>query len=267
MRENRSLLLPVLLAALTAVPASLWAITIGCNEYRPATIEVRPVFQEVDYEFRQPMMRIRDIADADQAGAQPESWPVGLATGQLYMSITQDIYKSRAAYDPNTCGQIKAIRIELGFINNKIYVAREFPRRSCPYKVVLAHEEKHKTVDRVLLREYATKARSYFAEVAKGIGVLRHPSGAAIDTQIAAVVNEAMDGFSSEMESERRRRQKEVDSDEEYARITASCDGLLMQVVHDRLELLEETLPGFGKNLSHHKRLRGRATEGTQTPR
>ncbi|HVY12060.1 MAG TPA: hypothetical protein VHB73_00685, partial [Alphaproteobacteria bacterium] len=199
-------------------PGALLAQTSGaCGPYRPTVIEVAPVFQDVDYEFRQPMMKIKEVAEQASNGAQTESWPVGLSVGQLYFRLNTDIYKSRTPNDPAVCAQVKAVHVEMGFVNNVLYVAREFPKRSCPFKVVLEHEEKHKSVDRQLLDDYAVKAKDVFARAAADIGMLRNPSGEAIERLINAGLNSAMESFSAEMNDERKKRQKEVDTSEEYA--------------------------------------------------
>jgi len=238
-------LLAMIGAPLCAATSNL--ATLGCNEYTPVTVDVKPVFDDVEYDTAQPMMKIRDLAATGGTGTQSESWPVGLSSGQFYLSVVKEIYKTRSTYDPSTCGQIRSIHVEMGFAKNTIYIAKEFPRRSCPYKTILGHEEQHKQVDRDLLKEYAEKAKTFFSDAAKGIGVMRNGSGAAIDTEIGEDMSRAMDQFSSTIEDERKRRQKEVDSTEEYARVQASCDGDLMAIVNDRLALLEETNPGITK--------------------
>lgn len=238
----------ILALTLLFAPAPLLAAaTLGCAEFVPATVEVKAVFEDVTYETAHPMLKIRDMSEDAANGSQSESWPVGLAVGQFFMNVVKDVYKIRSATDPSTCGQIKAIHIEMGFMNNKIYVAKEFPKRSCPYKTVLAHEELHKEVDRQLLEEYAAKARTYFADAAAGVGMVRSGSGSAIEAQIGEHMDRAMDSFSNEMESERKRRQKEVDSNEEYARVSAACEGNLMQIVSDRIGVLESSYPGLLK--------------------
>jgi molecular chaperone GrpE (heat shock protein) len=78
--------------------------------------------------------------------------------------------------------------------------------------------------------------------------VLRNASGQALETQIDDLLNKSLEKFSNEMETERKRRQKEVDSPEEYQRVSAACNGDLMQIVNDRLNLLEQTYPGSTKD-------------------
>jgi hypothetical protein len=76
--------------------------------------------------------------------------------------------------------------------------------------------------------------------------VLRGGGGGA-ERQIDAMLKDRLDKLSQELQSERRARQGQVDSEEEYQRIQDSCDGQLMEVVQQRLDLLEETYPGISK--------------------
>jgi hypothetical protein len=237
-----------MVGAMAGVPACLKAATSPCNEYRPAVITVNPIFQEVKYDYQQSMMKIRQMADEGAGGHHSETWPVGLAAGQLYLRVNSSIFKNRTSRDPNTCGQVKSILVEIGFLNNIIYVAKELPKRSCPFKTVLEHEEKHKAVDQKLLEEYTEKAREFFQKGADEIGMIRHPAGAAIDAQVNSYMNDAIEYFSKELENDRKQRQKEVDSPEEYQRVERACGGQLMDIVRDRLALLEATYPGITKS-------------------
>jgi hypothetical protein len=243
------LLLLLAACAVVFAPSARAASSIGCSDYAPAVIEIRPQFGAVDYDTGQPMLKIRALAEAGVSGTQSESWPVGLSVGEFYLNITKDVFKIRSPYDPSTCGQVKALHVDIGFQKNVIYIAREFPKRSCPYRIIEEHEEKHKDVDRELLNEYADKAKVFFTDTAKKIGMVRGGSGAAIDGEIGDEITQAMDQFTGDIEAERRRRQKEVDSNEEYARVSASCEGNLMEIVNDRLALLEETQPGITKKM------------------
>lgn len=223
----------------------------GCNNYVPTEVDVKTQYDEVEYDLTQPMLKIRDLSEGGKAKGKDalhsEAWPVGLSTGEMFFSVTSDIMKMRTGYSQTTCGQIKAIHVEFGFKDNKIYVAKEFPKRSCPFKEVLGHEEKHKAVDRAILDEYTDKVRIAFQDAAKKIGVVKSSSSSAIDDQLNSAFNQAVDKIGRQVEDELKSRQKEVDSKEEYQRVTDSCDGRTMEIVNQRLEILEESHPGITK--------------------
>ncbi len=221
----------------------------GCNTYVPTEVDVKTDYDEVLYDFTQPMLKIRDLSERGKGkdNLHSEAWPVGLSTGEMFFSVTSDIMKMRTGYSQTTCGQIKAIHVEFGFKDNKIYVAKEFPKRSCPFKEILGHEEKHKAVDRAILDEYTDKMRIAFRDAAKKIGVVQSSSASVIDDQLNSAFNQAVDKISRQIEDDLKERQKEVDSKEEYQRVTDSCDGRTMEIVNQRLEILEESHPGITK--------------------
>lgn len=226
--------------------APLAAQSLGsCNGYVPAIIDIQANYDDVQYDVTEPMVKIKDIAEGSKEGGKKENWPVGLSTGQMYFRLVTDIFKMRSGFDPSTCGQVKAVHLEMGFHDNMIYVAKELPRRSCPFKVVMEHEEKHKKVDRELLEEYTGKMRSALARASEEIGIVRKTAGQEVEQELSSHINQVVDHLSKEMQSEREIRQKKVDSEQEYDRISGSCDGQLMEIVNERLKLLEDTTPGI----------------------
>lgn len=227
--------------------ASAKAQNAGCNNYVPASIRIEPVFDDVEY-LVVPMLNIKQMADEDKAGPN-EHWPVGLSTARAVMKVQTDIFKLRSGQNQHICGQVKNLVVQLGFQENKIYIAKEFPKRSCPYKVVLAHEEMHKEVDRTILVEFSEKARLILSDAAKKIGMVRAATPNMIDEQINEQLSIEMDRLAKEFEDERRARQNAVDSAEEYLRVSQSCEGRTMETVQNRLELLEATYPGITKSV------------------
>ncbi len=235
--------------ALQAPGAFAASDTEGCNNYVPTEVDVKVQYDDVDYDYTTPMLKIRDLSEGGKGKdtLHSEAWPVGLSTGEMYFRVNSDMMKMRAGYSQTTCGQIKAIRVEFGFKDNKIYVAKEFPKRSCPFKIVLAHEEKHKAVDRAILEDYGDKIRVAMRDIATRIGVAQSASAIVVDDQINSAFNQAVDKLMRSVEDDLKDRQKGVDTKAEYQRVTDSCEGRTMEIVQQRLELLEETRPGITK--------------------
>lgn len=251
-RSMRSLCLLLISGLLWAsCHSNSFAQTDGCGNYVPTEVDVHPEYDDVVYDFSTSMMKIRDLSDVagdhTKNTLHSEAWPVGLSTGEMYFRVTIDIMKMRSGYSQMTCGQIKAAHVDFGFKDNKIYVAKEFPKRSCPYKEVLAHEEKHKTVDREIVEEYIDKIKLALMEASQKIGVVKSGSASVVEDQINSAFNQAVNKLGKDIEEVHAARQKEVDSKEEYQRVTDSCDGLTMETVQQRLEMLEATHPGITK--------------------
>ncbi|NDE90469.1 MAG: hypothetical protein EB059_04930 [Alphaproteobacteria bacterium] len=250
MRQSYLLALLVVISLWGMHPGNLLAASEGCNNYTLTDIDVQPIFDTIEYDFSKPMLTIKELSEKGKDGMHSEAWPVGLSTGEMYFRVATDTYKVRTGHNTFICGQLKAIHIEFGFQNNKIYVAKEFPKRSCPFRQVLGHEEKHKAVDRAILEKYSELARATFAETSKTIGVVKGASPTEIDDKISAAVNEQIEKISKEIKDDHSARQRDVDSKEEYQRVTDSCEGQTMQIVKQRLDLLETSYPGITK-VSH----------------
>jgi hypothetical protein len=236
----------LLLSALIAFgPADAFAARRDrCNDYLPAKINVQTFFDPVDYQST-PMLKIRAVEQKINHEGRPEAWPVGLSTGELYLQVTTDVFKMHSGTDNFNCGQVRAITVRFGFKDNTIYVAKEFPRRSCPFRTVLEHEEKHKTVDRAILEEFSKQMETRLKDVAEDIGMLQVPVNTAVDQQISDRLHMEVDKITQEIQEARGTRQSDIDTTEEYERISQSCDGQLREVVNDRLELLELSSPGI----------------------
>lgn len=224
------------------------AATAGpeCGSPPPASVQVEPVFDAVSYEFYTPMTQIKAMANADNPNHQREQWPVGLSAGELFVRMASEVQTRQQAGMPGTiCGSLKSLTVRLGFTNNVIYVAKEFPRRSCPHRTVLQHEERHKNVDRQLLEEYAQKARYLFERLAQDLGIVAHANVSMVEAELNGRINDELKKFTDAMSAERARRQVAIDHEDEYAKVSASCDGQLMEVVNQRLDLIRDSDPGF----------------------
>jgi hypothetical protein len=232
-----------MLSMFTAQPSH--AQTDGCGSYIPTVIDVQPIYDDIVYDFYTPMLKIKALSEKESGGGKGEQWPVGLSTGEMYFSVTTDTSKMRGTYSTATCGQVKAVHVQLGFKDNIIYVAKEFPRRSCPFKTVLKHEERHKAIDREILETYTEKAKQIFADAAQKIGVIRSAAPQLIDDQIHAAIGDATERLTKAMQDDHATQQRAFDSKEEYQRVSDSCDGRTMETIHDRLDILEQTRPGI----------------------
>ncbi len=214
----------------------------SCSDGAAAIVTVTPTFDDVSYDFRESMMTIRQLASSGGVkNSQHVEWPVGLSAGELAVRLNSQFQSKRNPYDNSICGSIRGLQIEIGFTKNIIYVAKEFPSRSCPFKEVLAHEEKHKAVDRAMLDEFAAKAQTYFEDVVKTMGVIQENDPARIEAEFNQRLNVKLNSFVEEMNATRILRQQGVDSPEEYKRVSAVCDGQVNDIVVQRLQLIEDT--------------------------
>jgi len=108
----------------------------------------------------------------------------------------------------------------------KIYIAREQARDKTCRTAILAHEKKHVAVDREVINQYAQgigKAVQSAVNAAGGIGPYSADSAAATQDMMIEHIRTAIASQELAVEQEMHRRQSQVDSYEEYQRVSAIC--------------------------------------------
>lgn len=221
-------LLGIVLWAGDAAPAQ--AQQRRCPTFDRTRITVTPVFEKVKRDFRRSFYDLRDMAEAHAVkgpGGGMTHNPVGLAVGELFVSV--GVTKTSRSFSDTgwTCAAASEISVEIGFRNNTVYVADELPRGTCIHQEVLDHELTHVRTDRELLEDNIPQVEAYFRRAVENLGIVQDASPASAFQSIDAYFSDATNDFTAAMGRERDRRQQGVDTADEYARVNAACDGQL----------------------------------------
>lgn len=106
-----------------------------------------------------------------------------------------------------------------------VFVAREIAADRCRHDEVRAHEQKHVEVHEAFLRDQPAELLAHLADA--GIErVYNAASAAAAQHDIELDVARAVARFEATSRADLARRQAEVDTPEEYARVAAACGPL-----------------------------------------
>jgi hypothetical protein len=100
-----------------------------------------------------------------------------------------------------------------------IYVAREFRKGSCPHRAILAHEEKHVRVDRMIANQYVREIGIALQDAINDVGALgpfRTGDTEAHQKRMSEHIRSVVDSLRHKMIADQKRRQQGVDSKEEY---------------------------------------------------
>jgi hypothetical protein len=167
---------------------------------------------------------------ARQPGRMPG--PVGSARGHV-LGLTQARYGEQSQVsalfqpmgDGSFCAWPKTLTVSFGFQQRVVHVARELPPASCIFREVLAHEMKHIGVDEALLRDFTPLIRRRLDEAVERLGPVRARSENQAMQFFRRSLDSAMRETMREFGRERDRRQAQVDTTEEYERVTQSCGG------------------------------------------
>ncbi|AWK87196.1 hypothetical protein [Azospirillum thermophilum] len=208
-------------AALRAEPAHAAA----CRPGPPAQVKV-------DLQFAP--LRTDLTKSVAQLGAMPgrAPGPAGVSQGHV-LGLTQARYGEQsqlsaifqAMPDGTVCAQPRALLVNFGIQQHVVLVARELPPDSCIYREVLAHEMRHVAVDQALVREFAPIVRRRLDDALAAAGPVHARSQQQALAAIRRPVEAALRSTIQEFGRERDRRQAEVDTREEYERVSRACNG------------------------------------------
>lgn len=132
------------------------------------------------------------------------------------------------------CGRMSLLKISFGYQERMVLVARELPRQSCIHGEVLAHEMKHVAVDDALLAEYADIIRRRMESFVAGLGPTVTRSQNHAMTVMRGQLDRELAALHRDFTRERDRRQMQIDTLEEYRRVSESCNGEVQKYLKGR---------------------------------
>jgi len=207
-----------------AARAGIAGFEARCETSLPATrIEVvaTPVVYTTD--------RTRSWRELTAMGEDmaPTQRAVGLTTAKLGDTVAVET----AGIEDHSTGRVcvrPSVRVELTATPMTVYIGREIAGDHCRDAAALEHEQKHVAVYREELAHIATDVRATLA-AAYGNRVLYYKSRAeakrATDAGISAEIGPLVDRIAGQIKA----RQREIDSPEEYARVSAVCGGMMRE--------------------------------------
>ncbi len=148
----------------------------------------------------------------------------GLASGETGFTM-QAKFTAASIGRKRYCLSLEELRVKL-VAKPKIYVAKNFPRGSCEYNAILKHEKQHVKITKKTLKDHTSKYRRYIEknmdQVAKSaivtIGDITEQKEK-LNDEVTHFLQIYMDTVYEDM----ARRQAEIDTPEEYARIHDKC--------------------------------------------
>ncbi len=223
---------------LTILFVSLWlwpfAAQAQCPTMPEPNVKVDIFFETLTYDFNKSFKQLKAIADIEWLSAIKPDQPLGLAVSQMVLENKSSLQTTEVA--PGVfCVSAIGLDLNFGFKKPTIYVVREFPRRSCPHREVLAHEEIHIEIDRKLLRDYRLRLQKSLSAIVKDIGVIQGDNPNHIQQRYNEELNKRIAAIGEQLRAERQRRNSLHDSPEEYARIGTACNGQLAEIVKRHL--------------------------------
>ena len=111
-------------------------------------------------------------------------------------------------------------------IKPTIYVANNFPKGSCMHNAILEHEHKHVVLDREIVNKYAAligQAMKSDINQYHVFGPVPLSQQNVLQGQIKQRMQTILTNYTTQMSTERRKRQQQIDSLQEYERVNNLC--------------------------------------------
>ncbi len=226
-----------------AVTVALAALGAGCDSVTSVAARAGIAGFEARCDASLPATRI-DVVTAPVVYAtdRTKSWreltamggdtaPAQRAVGLTTAKLSDKVAVETSGIEEQSTGRVcvrPSVRVELSATPMTVYIGREIAGDSCRAAAALGHEQKHVAVYREELAHIATDVRATL-KAAYGNRVLYYRSRAeakrATDAAISAEIGPLLDRMAGQIKA----RQREIDSPEEYAQVSAACGGMIVE--------------------------------------
>lgn len=121
-----------------------------------------------------------------------------------------------------------SVKVELSAMPMTVYIGREIAGDPCRDEAALEHEMKHVAVYREELARIGVDVREHL-EAAYDNHILYYRSRAEAQRETQDALNAEIGPLLASNTRRIKERQREIDTPEEYARVSAACGGMIMQ--------------------------------------
>lgn len=214
-----------LATAVLLAPATSWSneqpsreLRTQC-EQRLAETVVRVVSQPSDvvYDFSKSVQELTRMSPA----AHGARWTLGLARARMRVATKWSV--SSLTFEQGRGCLRPSLTVTLSAGPQTVYVAREFPRGTCAFDEIAAHELRHVKANQEHLERVADR---YQAEMAQFFGQrIFYGNVQALQKQLEQAVSEHWTRRILDELDQVDAHHRRIDSVEEYARNETMCDG------------------------------------------
>lgn len=201
-----------------------------CAPYPTVPIHVTPVFDDPSYDYTVDIGGLQKLAQ--DTSRTVHSGHRGLTLGLTrYEPILEFRTPVRQVNFPDglTCAHVEYVDVNIGYRNVTVLIPHEVPQGSCGFGEVMKHEQKHIAVNRAILDEYAPLIAERLQAYLRLNGVFRQPNPEYAVSLLRQKLMAILNDLSSQIATENHRRQELVDSPQEYARVSNTCNGQLIE--------------------------------------
>ncbi len=199
-----------------------------CPAHDPTQINITPISEKVKYDKSQSLKELQryDTDTIDPYSFHGQSITQAFMKGSVGMGYNIEFSTSTSSRSGVSCMWYKTINVEIK-VDPTIVVAKEIYHDPCMRKAVIGHELKHVKVDREVVNKYAKSIGKKLMKELKSRGFTAGPFDSTRTAEVKAkmlrVVSQIIDLENEKMSLERRERQMQVDTLEEYESVDDKC--------------------------------------------
>lgn len=197
----------------------------SCDPFPDVPINITPVFDEPQYDYSKNLAEIQAIAsDRQHSIPQYHSITLGITRYEPMLEFHVPI----VVHEPRNgaaCAYVQHVDVTIGYRNVTVFIANEIPRPGCGFDETMAHEQKHIAVNREILQKFVPLIEERFKSYLKLNGVLQVQNAKYAQQVISERLQSIIEDMIGQMGQENIREQREVDSAEEYNRLSHVCNG------------------------------------------
>jgi hypothetical protein len=219
-------------------PASALEVYLNCNVPVKPTVKVDPVSDEIKYDFSVPS---RDLSPVRMGAAAASAYPAGtdVVTGGLRWEMPATGFEIETAGSQlnstkQACLWYNTVSVKIR-LSPHIYIANEFSADGPCKDAIMEHELHHVDVDREMMNKYSQVIGEAVQKVVGETGAVGPIDPDKIDEkrdELKDKVKTAIRTAEEPLQAEMREQQAQVDSPEEYQRVSAICKAEVSAMLH-----------------------------------
>lgn len=203
------------------------ALALDCRVDKAPQIIVNPITNDIQYNFS---LTSEQLSSIKTDTINPYASNVDTSTGGLRADAPriQTHVGWKTLTDPNTntvCFWYNTIKVDI-VLSPYIYVSKDYKTQACR-DAVLEHERKHVAVDREVINHYAQQVGLAVQQAvadAGALGPFKVEKQKSVQDMMVQHIDDAVNSKKLLLENEMRRRQAQVDTLQEYERVSKICN-------------------------------------------
>ncbi len=216
----------LLLAFLLGLLASSPLVAAQCSDLPKPSLKLQRIEEPITLDNG---LGYRSLSSLGPRRLQPGSEIIGLTRGNTVVEIQTRLSIILDRQTNLECGTPE-ITVSFGYRPMTVYVAREFPHGSCAYQRILEHEMRHVQVYRDHLARVEPEIARALQQRLEAWTLERRPAGLT-STLLRRDINDEWIPQLRQMIARVEDEQAHVDNEEEYRRVTSSCQGAILNVL------------------------------------